>query len=105
MTKRKYRNHSEWLSIIQQFESSGCTSTAFCQQQNLDYKYFLKRKRNLESKSAGRSKTAAFVKVQTNTAKQIMPSIDLVLQYQNTRLHLSTAIDAQWLAQLMRSLP
>ncbi|MDT8371868.1 MAG: hypothetical protein RQ783_07755 [Gammaproteobacteria bacterium] len=98
MKNRKHRSHSEWLSIIQQFKSSGCTPAAFCQQQNLDYKYFLKRKRSLESKDS------AFVKVQTSTAKQIMPSTDLMLQYQNTRLHLSTAIDAQWLAQLMRSL-
>lgn len=98
MKNRKRRSHSEWLSIIQQFESSRCTPAAFCQQQNLDYKYFLKRKRSLESKDS------AFVKVQTNTAKQIMPSTDLVLQFQNTRLHLSTAIDMQWLAQLMRSL-
>ena len=98
MIKRKYRSRSEWLGIIQQFKSSACTPAEFCQQQNLDYKYFLKRKRSLESKNS------AFVKVQTSTAKQVMPSADLVLQYQNTRLHLTTEIDAQWLAQLMRAL-
>ena len=104
MIKRKYRSHSEWLGIIQQFKSSACTPAEFCQQQNLDYKYFLKRKRNLESESTGRPKAAAFVKVQTSTAKRVIPSADLVLQYQNTRLHLTTEIDAQWLAQLMRAL-
>ena len=98
MTKRKYRSHSEWLGIIQQYKSSGCTPAEFCQQQNLDYKYFLKRKRSLELKDS------AFVKVHASTAKQIMPSTELVLQYQNIRLHLNTAMDAQWLAQLMRSL-
>ena len=98
MIKRKYRSRSEWLGIIQQFKSSACTPAEFCQQQNLDYKYFLKRKRSLESKNS------AFVKVQTSTAKQVIPSADLVLQYQNTRLHLTTEIDAQWLAQLMRAL-
>ena len=98
MIKRKYRSRSEWLGIIQQFKSSACTPAEFCQQQNLDYKYFLKRKRSLESKNSG------FVKVQTSTAKRVIPSADLVLQYQNTRLHLTTEIDAQWLAQLMRAL-
>ena len=98
MKKRKLRSRSEWLGIIQLFKSSGCTPTEFCQKQNLDYKYFLKRKRSLESKDS------AFVKVQTNAAKQISPSTDLVLQYQDTRLHLSSAIDAQWLAHLMQSL-
>ncbi len=104
MTKRKYRSHGEWVSIIQQYKNSGCTPAAFCQQQNLDYKYFLKRKRRLETHSAGIPGAPAFVKVHPSTVKQTIPSTDLVLQYHNTHLHLTTAIDAQWLAQLMRSL-
>ena len=98
MTKRKYRSHDEWLSIIQQFKSSGCTPTEFCQQQNLDYKYFLKRKRSLESEAS------VFIKIQTDTTRQEMSSTALVLQYQNARLHLTTDIDTRWLAELMRSL-
>jgi hypothetical protein len=99
MKHRKHRSHSEWLSLIQQYKSSGCTTAEFCQKHSLNYKYFLKRKRSLESEAS------VFIKVQTDTTRQVMSSTALVLQYQHTRLHLTTEIDTQWLAQLMRSLP
>ena len=102
MIKRKYRSRAEWLNIIQQYKDSGLTPADYCRQQGLDYKYFLKRKQltqaNAEQQAGG------FVKLQRNVSKQVMPSTELSLQYQNMTLHISSGTDPLWLALLMKTL-
>ncbi|MDT8283200.1 MAG: hypothetical protein RQ982_10405 [Gammaproteobacteria bacterium] len=61
MPKRKYRNHDEWQSIIQQQKDSGLNAAAFCQQQGLSSKTFYKRRQALGEKHSEEGSHCAFV--------------------------------------------
>lgn len=100
MTTRKYRSQSEWLTLFQQYTKCELTSTQFCQRQELDLKYFLKRKRAFEAEQVTASPDS-FVKVSVPSTHT---SSNLILHYQAVQLHLASDTSPQWLAQLMKAL-
>ena len=103
MATRKYRSNAEWIEILQHYIQSGLSPIQYCQQKNLDYKYFLKRKRAFDNEQHSNTKSESFVRVQAPT-KQITPLPTLILQYQNTQLQITDGTDPLWLAQLIKQL-
>ncbi len=104
MSTRKYRSNAQWIKILQHYIKSKLTATEYCQQQNLDYKYFLKRKRVFDKAQPVSAKHDAFIKIKSPQTLTPAPSARLVLQYQNSQLHIADGTDIQWLAQLMKAL-
>lgn len=104
MSTRKYRSNAEWVDILQQYIQSGLSPTEYCLQKNLDYKYFLKRKRAIDNEQQVSSEGGSFVKVKRPLKQMALPPARLILQHQNSQLHITDGTDAQWLAQLMKLL-
>ena len=55
------RTPSEWLTLVQEFEQSGLTQTAFCAQHAINPKYFSLRRTKLLAKSRATAFVAAAV--------------------------------------------
>lgn len=104
MSTRKYRSKAEWVEILQQYIHSGLSPIEYCQQKNLDYKYFLKRKRAYDDEQQVCSEHTPFVKVKRPLKQIARTPGTLSLQYHNCQLQITERTDAQWLAQLMQAL-
>ena len=108
MTKRTYRSREQWLTLIEQQQHSKLSIPAFCQQNNLNLKYFYKRKGELSNQQADTSRTIAntpFIELQkptlsVNTSGQPVAT----LQLRNAQLTLFTLPEPQWMAELQKAL-
>jgi len=92
------RTQTEWQSLIQQFEQSGMTQVAFCQQQQLNPKYFSLRRAKLRAANvlpASRFVEAAPIRLNDPTV--------MTLQYGTVSLQIPTQ-SIQTVAQLVKAL-
>lgn len=103
MKKRKYRSSPEWLELIDQQAKSGLNAAVFCAQHGVCAKVFYRRRLELKPKAVDAA-TGRFIQVQAKPVQAIIPPAGSVLHFQSSRLQLPQGIDADWLAQLMRSL-
>ena len=76
---KKYRKYN-WPELVQAFESSGLTQTAFCEQQDLNPKYFSQKRSELLG-----LKRPAFDKVDVNRLEP--PTTDLTIQVGRCHIH------------------
>lgn len=90
------RTQSEWQALIQEFEQSGLSQTAFCAQRDLNPKYFSLRRTKLLTKRQSTTFVAA-------TVSQVADSGTATLHYGNVRLQLPVQ-DTQTIAQLVKAL-
>lgn len=90
------RTQSEWLALIQEFEQSGLSQTAFCAKRNINATYFSLRRTKLLTKR----QSTAFV---TATVPQVSDSGTAILHYGKVSLQLP-ARDIQAIAQLVKAL-
>ena len=104
MSTRKYRSNAQWVEILQHYIKSGLTPTKYCLKKNLDYKYFLKRKRAFDEEQAISSKRHSFVKIKSPDKQTETSPSSLTLQYQHCQLQIAEGTDTQWQAQLMKAL-
>jgi hypothetical protein len=96
MTRRSFQ---EWQTIIEQQEASGLSIIEFCEQQQLNQKYFYAKRDTLRKKKPSKP-TVSFVKVsQTPTV-----SAAILLQVNNARLTLPLNCEPLWLAQLLKAI-
>ena len=93
------RSSQEWQAIIEQQQVSGLSVVEFCQQQQLNSKYFHARQRSL-LKRQQRNAGSPFVKVSNPTSSSGVIS----LQVGDNRLTLPSTIEPQWLANLLKAL-
>ena len=103
MKKRKYRSAPEWLELIDQQAKSGLNAAVFCAQHDICSKVFYRQRIKLKH-SAVDTAAGRFIQVQAKPVQAITPPAGTVLHFQSSRLQLPSGIDADWLAQLMRSL-
>ena len=97
----KRRTEAQWQALFSEFEASGMTAQAFCQERGLCPKYFgRKRKQWQEKKEAESGLPFARVAV-SNCSEQDM--IELCLG-DMLRLRMPTSISTRWLAELVRQL-
>jgi hypothetical protein len=103
MKPRKRRSQSEWQTLLKAQRESQLSVANFCRQQELDAKYFSKRKRAFETQETTLA-PSRFIKMPPAPPSSPMSNLALVLHHQNTRLVLHTGIDARWVADLMKAL-
>ena len=103
MPKRQQRSATEWQHLIEQQARSGMSGLAFCRQHGLQAKTFYLKRQLLSNQSVVKS-TEAFIQVQSSPAPTRPIQAGFVLQVGDIRLQLSADVDAQWLAQLMKTL-
>lgn len=96
------RSKQQWRELIVQFEQSGLSQAQFCQQLNINAKYFSLRfrQRQVELQQASNSDFIAVqhIKPQTSTPHNLKLSISQV------QLELPSDVSPQWLGTLMREL-
>ncbi len=102
MTKRKNRTKEDWKALIEAQLESGLSATEFCRQQQVNAKYFNKRKTEYLHPIDALEPPSAFVKIQTPV--QTTPSASIHLHYNNTRLQMPSNVDSAWLANLLELL-
>ena len=94
------RTHQQWQSLIAAFEASGLTQTAFCQQHDLNPKYFsLKRGKLMTQKVSDRP-----VFSQAVVATPAPGAAMVTLQVGRVTVELSPSTSPDYLAQVIRSL-
>lgn len=76
---KKYRKYN-WPEIVQAFEASGLTQTAFCKQQDLNPKYFSQKRSELLG-----LKQSAFDKVDINRPEP--STTELAIQVGRCHIH------------------
>lgn len=95
MTKR---NTKEWQAIIQQHVTSGLSVVDFCEQHNINKKYFNDRRRYWLKQQ--RKIVSPFIKVNKPGSNSAMMS----LQLGEAKLSLPIDTEPDWLAQLLKAL-
>lgn len=94
------RTQEEWQVLVEAQKHSGLTQTKFCEQHDINPKYFSLRKSQL--KTTGNivtTKPSAFV------AARIQPRMDCIeVVHQRTHLKLPASLSADWLAQFVQQL-
>ena len=97
----KRRTETQWRALFSEFEASGMTAQAFCQERGLCSKYFgRKRKRLQEKRETASSLSFARVAVPSRSEGDM---IELCLD-DTLRLRMSTSVSTRWLAELVRQL-
>lgn len=78
-------HQSEWLALIQEFEQSGLSQTAFCAKRDLNAKYFsLRRTKLLATRQSSAFMAAAFPQSGTATLHYGKVSLRLPVQEEMT---------------------
>jgi hypothetical protein len=103
MTKRKNRNREDWKTLIETQLESGLSAAEFCRQQQVNAKYFSKRKTEHMRLADTPEAPPAFVKIQSPI--QTKPSASIHLHYKNARLQIPSSVGSAWLADLLGLLP
>lgn len=86
--KRQRRSAAQWQRIVEQFEASGQTVSAFCLAHDLNRAYFLKRRRVLQRPSR-------FVAVHSR-----IDAAPITVQMADVTVRCSTQTSPEWLAEL-----
>lgn len=95
------RTQTEWLALIQDFESSGLQQTVFCRQHGINPKYFSQRKCQLKKVID----PMPFVAARREAPKTATPVAKAMinLSYRGAKVTIADG-SAQWLAQLLNGL-
>jgi len=99
MTKRKYRSQENWKALIEAQLESGLSAAEFCRQQQINSKYFSKRKTEYMRLANQPEAPSAFVKLHP-PALPTQPAA-IHLHYKNVRLQIPSSIGSAWLADLL----
>lgn len=103
MAKRKYRSREDWKALIEAQLGSGLSAAAFCREQQINAKYFSKRKTETMRLADQPELTSAFVKIQP--PDQTTQSIGIQLHYKHARLQIPSSVGSAWLADFLGLLP
>lgn len=89
------RTQAEWQSLIQEQQLSGQTATDFCNERDVNPKYFSLKKKRLEAPGS----KEGFVRVASPSKAS-----GLSLSSGSVTVHLPPNCPSQWLADLVRAL-
>jgi len=103
MEKRKYRNKEDWKALVEAQLESGLSAAEFCREQQINAKYFSKRKTEALRLADQPELASAFVKIQPPV--QTTQSICIQLHYKHARLQIPSSIGSAWLADFLGLLP
>ena len=103
MTERTRRSRTQWLGLFQRQSELKLNIADFCRQENLNDKYYSKRKKELLDNDD--HSTGGFIKLsQKNMRSHAAGQHVMTLQYHQAQLQLPTSIDSRWMASLLKSL-
>lgn len=94
------RTKSDWQALFTEHKQSGLTAVAFCQERNLNPKYFCLRRKQLQTKMETKT-SSAFVPVTmpiSNTTSMIE------LQQGSARLKIPMSVSPDWLVDLIQKI-
>lgn len=94
------RSRQQWQSLIDDFENSRLTQTAFCKSHNLNPKYFSLKRSKLKLEKAN-NQTVFFPVVVASSTTANAP---IELSVGSVMIKLAPSISPDYLAQLIRSL-
>ena len=97
----KRRTEAQWQALFFEFEASGMTAQAFCQERGLCPKYFGRKRKQLREKKEAAS-GLSFTRVAVSACSE-GDMMELCLG-DRLRLRMPTTVSAHWLAGLVRQL-
>jgi len=95
------RTKSDWQILFNDHKQSGLTAVAFCQERNLNSKYFCLRRKQLQSENESKE-TSAFTAV-TWAPSSATSMIELQIN-ETLKLSLPQTISSTWLVDLIHQL-
>lgn len=93
---RKYRH---WPTLLKAFDESGLTQAQFCQERNINPKYFSTRRGQLLSKEKNN-----FIKVKITEPEKVENPTSISLRLSSGDLHFNTSVSPAYIASLVRAL-
>ncbi len=105
MASRQYRNKSQWQTLIKEQQTSGLSAAEFCRQNQLNAKYFSKRKSDYLL-ALQEDKMSPFVRLKQAQSNVETPHINqqILLKHKASQLYIPDTIDIHWLASLLKVL-
>jgi len=105
MANRQHHNKKQWQSLIKEQQASGLSAAEFCRQNQLNAKYFSKRKSDYPL-ALQEKKPCQFVQLKRPQSKTETPQISpqLLLKHKDSQLYIPDTFDIQWLAALLKAL-
>ena len=95
------RTKSDWQDLFNEHKQSGLTAVAFCQERNLNPKYFCLRRKQLQPNNE-KTVASAFTAV---TLPSLNPTSMIELQINDTvKLSLPQTISPAWLVDFIHQL-
>jgi hypothetical protein len=95
------RTKSDWQALFNEHKQSGLTAVAFCQERNLNPKYFCLRRKQLQPKNEEKT-TSAFTPITLPTSNSTS-MIELQVN-EAVKLHIPQTISPSWLVDLIHQL-
>jgi len=102
MTERTRRTKDEWLALFKRQEESQMSNSEFCRQENLNDKYYGKRKKEMLDPAS--SDELGFIKLSKKHRRQMSNGGVIALQHNHTSLHIPLHTDPHWVASLVKAL-
>lgn len=93
---KKYRH---WPTLLKAFDQSGLTQVQFCQERNINPKYFSTRRSQLLGKEKNN-----FIKVKAEEPEKAEKPTSLSLRLSSGELYFNTSVSPSYIASLVRAL-
>ncbi len=97
MSQNKKYHH--WPTLLKAFDESGLTQAQFCQERNINPKYFSTRRRQLLGKEKN-----SFIKVKLDKPEKAENPSSLSLRLPSGELHFTASVSPSYIASLVRAL-
>ena len=101
--RRQRRTKEQWKAIFVDQESSGVSAHEYCEKHNISAKTFSARKSDFNKRNQAASSTS-LVKVVKPQPKVVSSTPPLSVVYRGVTLNVDHAVDAKWLADVMKAL-
>ena len=102
MTERTRRTREQWLELFQRQSDLQLNIADFCRQENLNDKYYSKRKKELLDNSDNAD--GGFIKLSQKNKRPLGGNQAIIVQYHQAQLQLPPSTDHRWVAGLLKSL-
>lgn len=100
--RRERRTREQWKAIFVAQLSSGVTAREYCVKHNIHLKTFFARKSDIDKRAV--QPTGNLVKVVRAKPERISAPTPLTVVYHGVTLNVGQAVEAKWLADVMKAL-
>lgn len=100
--RRQRRTKDQWRALFASQLTSGLTAREYCAEHNIHLKTFSARKSDFNKKTA--KPTGKLIKVVKSNPQSVAAPPSLSVVYQGVTLNVGQAVEAKWLADVMKAL-